>query len=69
MRPALAAGAAFVCGEMSHRRGPCSSHTLRRDQRVIRMHLMIAGQRRARTPVQVQADALEGLARRLMMPR
>lgn len=58
--PALAAGAAFVCGEMSHRRDPCSSHTLRRDQRVIRMHLIIARWRRARTPMKVQADTLEG---------
>lgn len=61
MRPALAAGAAFVCGEMGHRRDPCSSYTLRRDQRVIRMHLMMAGPPRARTSVQVQADTLEGL--------
>lgn len=39
MRPA---GAAFVCGEMNHERDPCSSHTLRRDQRAIQMHLMLA---------------------------
>lgn len=61
MRPDLAAGAAFVCGEMGHRRDLCSSHTLRRDQRVIRMHLVIARRRRAHTPMQVQADTLEGL--------
>lgn len=42
MRLALAAGAAFVCGEMGHRRDLCSSHTLCRDQRAIWMHLMIA---------------------------
>ena len=38
MRLALTAGAAFVCGEMGHRRDPCSSHTLCRDQRAIWMH-------------------------------
>lgn len=41
MRLALTAGAAFVCGEMGHRRDLCSSHTLCRDQRAIWMHLMI----------------------------
>lgn len=32
MRLALTAGAAFVCGEMGHRRDPCSSHTLQRSE-------------------------------------
>lgn len=68
MRPALAAGAAFVCGEMGHRRDPCSSHTLRPDHRVIRMHLMIAGRRRARTPMQGAGRHAGGAARWLMMP-
>lgn len=42
MRLALTAGAAFVCGEMGHRRDLCSSHTLCGDQRAVWMHLMIA---------------------------
>ena len=41
MRLALTAGAAFVCGEMGHRRDLYSSHTLCRDQRAIWLHLMI----------------------------
>lgn len=49
MRLTLTAGAAFVCGEMGHRRDLCSSHTLRRDQRAIWMHLMIVVQARAPT--------------------
>lgn len=47
MRPALTTGAAFVCGEMGHGRDLCSSHTLCRDQRAIRIHLMISKQARA----------------------
>lgn len=61
MSPALAAGAAFVSWEMGHRRDPCSSHMLCQDQRVTRMHLMITRRRCVRTPMQVQADTLEGL--------
>lgn len=41
MRPAGAAGAAFVCGETGPGRDPRSSHTLRPDQRAMQMHLMI----------------------------
>lgn len=37
MRPALADGAAFVCGEMGH----ITSHALCRDQRAIWMHSVI----------------------------
>lgn len=51
MRLALTAGAAFVCGEMGHRRDLCSSHTLCRDQRAAWMHLMIAARARAPTSV------------------
>lgn len=54
MRLALTAGAAFVCGEIGHRRDLCSSHTLCGDQRAARMHLMIAAQ--ARTPTHTQGD-------------
>lgn len=56
MRLALTHGAAFIGGEMGHRRDLCSSHTLCGDQRATWMHLMMTpGHTHTLTPIRTHA--------------